>query len=482
MAGVNPFGQSYLPILQCVVAGTILLVGAPNSWGVPSFARQTGMACEACHTVYPELTHFGRVFKANGYVLDNLKQVKAVGQKKEELLSLAETAPLSIMAQISYTQLQKPLPDLSNVDIPGEAQSGSVGFPQQLSLFYAGKIAPHFGAFFQLTYGNDSGTIGIDNADLRFANISILPSEQSLIYGVSLNNNPTVQDLWNSTPAFGFPYAASNATVSPLAATEIDGTLGQDIAGLSAYAFWNESLYAELGLYRSAKQGAANALTGAAGPLDGTVSNVIQGVSPYWRLAYEYNWERHSIEVGMYGADFKLLPGGSPEAPIPLQRPYNRFKDVAEDIQYQFMGDEHLVTVAATRIHESMSLDASFASGAAANSSDDLTTTRVWATYYYRRRIGATLGFFSTTGSTDTVLYPAPASPPDPYAVTSSANGSPNTRGWIAEINYLPWLNTKFSVQYTGYTKFNGGGTNYDGAGREASDNNTWYVLLWFAY
>jgi hypothetical protein len=43
------------------------------------------------------------------------------------------------------------------------------------SLFYAGKIAPHLGAMAQLTYANDSGTIGIDNTDLRFAWIKILP-------------------------------------------------------------------------------------------------------------------------------------------------------------------------------------------------------------------------------------------------------------------------------------------------------------------
>jgi hypothetical protein len=53
----------------------------------PSFARQTGMACEACHTVYPELTHFGRVFTPNGYILTNVKQVRDVTGKKEELAS-----------------------------------------------------------------------------------------------------------------------------------------------------------------------------------------------------------------------------------------------------------------------------------------------------------------------------------------------------------------------------------------------------------
>jgi hypothetical protein len=452
------------------------LVTAPDALAVPSFARQTGMACEACHTVYPELTHFGRVFKANGYILTNLKQVRDVTGKKEQLLELAQTPPLSIMAQISYTQLKTALPDLSNTNAAGVAQNGTAGFPQQLSLFYAGKIAPNFGAFVQLTYANDSGTISIDNTDLRFADVTPLPDNRTLTYGVSLNNNPTVQDLWNTTPAFGFPFAGSNATVSPLAGTAIDGAFAQDVAGLTAYAFWDESLYAEVGGYRSAKQGATNQLTGSAGPLDGTTSNVMDGLAPYWRVAYEHNWDRHSIEAGLYGADFKLFPGGG----VPLRGPVNRFKDVAEDVQYQFVGEEHLITVAGTRIHESMTLDASFAAGASANPANDLTTTRLWATYYYRRRIGGTLGYFSTTGSTDTGLYPATA--PGAPGVVTSANGSPDTRGWIAEVNYLPWLNVKVSAQYTWYSKFNGAGTNYDGVGRNASDNNALYLLLWFAY
>lgn len=457
-----------------------MIIATPAARAVPSFARQTGMACEACHTVYPELTHFGRVFKANGYVLDNLKQVRDVNAKKDQLLALAQTPALSIMAQVSYSQLEKTLPDPANPNVAGLAQNGTVSFPQQLSLFYAGKIAPHFGAFFQITYGNDSGAFEIDNTDLRFANTRVLPDEHSLIYGVSLNNNPTVQDLWNSTPAFGFPYAASNASVSPLAGAQIDGALGQGVAGLSVYAFWNESLYAEIGGYRSAQQGAANQLTGAAGPLDGTASNVIRGLAPYWRLAYERNWERHSLEVGLYGANFKLLPGGDPDNPVPLRGPINRFKDVAEDVQYQFGGDEHLFTFMGTRIHETMDLNASFADAATANASDDLTTTRFAATYYHRRRLGGTLGYFSTTGSTDGGLYPA-AAPGDPGVVTS-ANGSPDTRGWVAEFNYLPWLNTKLTAQYTKYSKFNGGSTNYDGAGRNAGANDTWYLLLWFAY
>lgn len=240
-----------------------LALAAPMAHAVPSFARQTGMACEACHTVFPELTHFGRVFKANGYTLDNLKQVRDIGAAKDEMmLSLATLPPLSAMVQVSQTWLNSPLPD--GTGGPGTSQTSTTGFPQQLSLFYAGKVAPHVGAFIQLTYGNDSGTIGIDNTDLRYANSVVLEHERSLIYGVTVNNNPTVQDLWNSVPAWGYPFGTTNAGVSPLAGTQIDGALAQDVAGISAYVMWNESLYGELGVYRSAKQGAANPITGAA--------------------------------------------------------------------------------------------------------------------------------------------------------------------------------------------------------------------------
>src|SRR6201993_3748974 len=193
-AQVTALGKIAAPAVLAVVA----LGAAPAALAVPSFARQTGMACEACHTVFPELTHFGRVFKANGYILSNVKQVRDVSGKKEELLSLAQSVPLSIMAQVSYTQMKTSVPDLSAAGAPGVAQNGTAGFPQQLSLFYAGKIAPNFGAFIQITYANDSGTLGIDNTDLRFADTMLLADNSPLTYGVTLNNNPTVQDLWNS--------------------------------------------------------------------------------------------------------------------------------------------------------------------------------------------------------------------------------------------------------------------------------------------
>jgi hypothetical protein len=46
----------------------------------------------------------------------------------------------------------------------------------------------------------------------------------------------------------------------------------------------------------------------------------------------------------------------------------------------------------------------------------------------------------------------------------------------------MPWLNTKLTAQFTQYSKFNGASNNYDGFGRSASDNDSVYLLAWFAF
>src|ERR1700691_2930049 len=79
---------------------TALGLRAMQAQAVPSFARQTCMACQACHTVFPELTHFRRMFKANAYTLDSLKQVRDIDATKQEILYLATLPPLSVMIQI----------------------------------------------------------------------------------------------------------------------------------------------------------------------------------------------------------------------------------------------------------------------------------------------------------------------------------------------------------------------------------------------
>ena len=42
--------------------------------------------------------------------------------------------------------------------------------------------------------------------------------------------------------------------------------------------------------------------------------------------------------------------------------------------------------------------------------------------------------------------------------------------------------NVRLMLQYTGYTKFDGASTNYDGNGRNARDNDTLFFNVWVAF
>ena len=441
----------------------------PSAWAVPSYARQTGMACSTCHTVFPELTPFGREFKLNGYVLDNMKQIKGITIQRTETLSLNQIPPLSLMAQISYNHLSKALPDSGISASPQTQPPGTVGlagdanFPQQVSFFYAGKIADGLGSFLQLTYDGVTDHFGLDNTDIRYAHhfsFESLP-DKDLITGLSLNNNPTVQDAWNTTPAWGFPYASSFVAPTPGVSAQIDGPLAGNVGGLTAYLWYDHSIYAEAGVYTGSKAGGTH-------PFDSSTTPFMHGANPYWRLVYEYRWGRQSLSAGTYGIRASIVPAGGAAT-----GQTDKFKDYALDSQYQYIGEDHLVTVLGTYIHEKQDLNASAATGT--NSSDTLNTAKLAANYYYHRWIGGSVGFFNKYGSTDAVLYA-------PGSVTGFANGSPSSRGYVFEANYLPFLNVKLSVQYVAYSKFNGGGGNYDGKGRDASDNNTLYLLAWFNY
>jgi len=442
--------RSYRVALAAAAGATALLaLGAVPAAAIPSFARQTKLPCSACHTQFPELTEFGRVFKLNGYTLRAIESIED-SVRGRQALSLNLMPIVSIMAQASATQVARAQPG---------SQNGSVLLPDQLSVFLAGGISPKLGTFVQVTYDPQSGLLALDNTSIRFATSAALLGQPAVV-GLSLNNNPTVQDLWNSTPAWGFPFASSSAAPAPAAGSMVDGGLAQAVAGLSVYTYVNGTVYAELGAYRSSPLGAAR-------PLASTDSGVINGVAPYWRLAVTKPVGGGSLELGTYGMWAKRQPAGF----VP-GGPSDRYTDLAADVQLQTGGG---ITLAGTWIHESRSLDASVAAGAAAVKSQSLDAVRVRATYHGGQLYAVHVAPFLISGTTDATLYA-------PGDVSGSANGSPNSSGVIGELDWNVWENVRLSVQYTAYFKFNGGTNNYDGSGRRASDNNTLYLNAWLMF
>jgi hypothetical protein len=435
--------------------GLTFLLAASNAYAVASFARQTGLPCSSCHTTIPELTPLGRTFKLYGYTMTGMQTISSKNGKTTSGLSLNTYLPLSAFFQVSYTTTKAPQPG---------TQNGNFEFPQAASLFLAGAMSAHAGGFVQVTYNTQANHFGWDNTDVRYANSRKLGGKD-FVYGVTLNNNPTVEDLWNDVPAWGFPFVSPDSTPHPLAATVIDGKLAQDVAGLGTYAMWNNHLYGAVTLYRSEHLGGLQPNPGA-----GFAFN-IRGVAPYWRLAWQQTAGNNYLEFGTYG----IHVSSSPNA---ITGPTDQMTDVAADAQFErILPTQHnnLITIHSTFIHEASTLNATLAAGGADFAPHHFSTFRVDGTYHFGNKYAATLGTFDTTGTTDATLF---AQAP----VSGSANGDPKSRGYITNFSYWPVQNIQLAAQYNAYTQFNGAGTNYDGAGRKASDNNSLYLVLWLIF
>jgi len=442
----------------CVLTGLLLLFFSSKTYAVPSFKRQTGMNCNVCHTVWPQLTPFGRIFKQDGYTLSTASPSKPWHP------------PLAAMLQLSYTALDKNGGVLTDGAAPfdnaDDSATDQLNLPQQASIYYGGKIIGHLGAFAQLTYDGTANDIALDDTDIRYAR-TFQAGGRHLIVGATVNNAPTVEDPWNTTPLWGFPFASSAVAPAPAAATLINDTLGQQVGGIGAYASWANWLYGAASVYRTTNDGITRPL--GAGTTPDTITD---GAVPYWRLALHHHWGSHAFALGTYGLTADVYPEGADSGPT------DSFSDYAFDGQYQFISNPHLFTLRATWIHEDQDWDAGYPLGNAANPSDTLESFKIDASYFYRSRygtLGGYAGYFSTTGDTDPLLYA-----PDP--VDGSRTGSPDSSGFILQGAWIWHEQYKFTVQYTIYDKFNGAGSNYDGFGRDASDNDTLYFLAWLMF
>jgi hypothetical protein len=435
--------------------GPVLLVFivsmAVKAYGIPSYARQTNLSCDSCHIVFPRLNAFGRLFKLNGYTMTGIRSIEAPAGETPAL-KLTSFMPMSAMAQVSQTYISKAEPG---------KRSYATEFPQQLSFFIAGEITPHLGTFIQITYEDQSPTFEWDNTDIRFALARNIGKKRT-IFGLTLNNGPTVQDVWNTTPAWGFPFASSASAPAPQASTLIEGQLNGQVAGLGAYIFYNNLAYGELSFYVSTPQGGPF-------PADETSVGTIQGVSPYWRLALQRQFGANQyLSFGTYGLVSRIFPQG-------IAGETDRYTDIGVDVQYERRLSQGGLQFYGTWIHESQTLRASFPAGSSANPDNHLQTLKLNASYNFRATYSLTLGYFDSWGSRDSLIYV-------PDAVTGSRLHAPNSSGFIFDASLFAWQNARITLQYVLYTGFNGTGSNYDGFGRNASDNNTLYLLLWLAF
>ncbi|MFN3397013.1 MAG: cytochrome C [Sulfurimicrobium sp.] len=486
------------------VLGTVATMFPVDSQALPLFARQTGQNCVACHAggQFPELTPYGRAFKLTGYTIGDRVKV-----------------PLSVMAYASYTNVS----DTSKSDNPaGDFAKNRSPVIGGGSVFAGGKITDNIGAFIQWTYDNYAaqdpnsgawhGHSAMDNVDIRYAD-RFIDANRDLIFGVSLNNNPSVSDVWNTSAAWMqyVPGAGVPANQFNDAATPYPGnSSGGNVAGVTAYVYLNKLLYAELGTYRTAN--------GIFSPLSMGLNNAgttkLQGDNnPYWRLALTHEWGAHNIMVGTSGNIAYLY-----DDPTITSDPnsVSKITSTGLDAQYQYILDPHTITAQLAYMRQKTNYSANTVAGnvglgspfgfvaadgsllADPNSSDTINTFRAKLSYIFQAKYGGSLAYFNLTGTTNTANQTSGYDPAtglitsDPTGtlgatalstrVNGNLSGNPATRGFTYEAFWMPVQYARIGVQYTAYSKYNGASDNYDGMGRNASDNNTLFFYVWGAY
>ena len=439
-----------------LIGGALVAAAAMSrpALALPAFAQQTGQPCKTCHVggFGPELTPFGREFKIGGYTLRTKRSV-----------------PLALMAIASFTHTrndQRPPPEHL-----GENDNLVL---DQASLFVAGGLGQHLGGLAQITYDGVGRAWTWDNLDLRAVTTTKIMSKD-VTFGLSLNNNPTVEDPWNTLPAWGFPFTDTAVSQTPAAAPLIDGALAQNVLGLTAYGWLDHQAYVAVGGYKSPSSGTLRFL-GADPNNPGSIS----GLAPYARAAYQTKLAGGTFELGASAMTASLFPDRDRSSGF-----VDRYSDIGFDTSWQkSLKSNDNIALNLRYIHEHANLRASCALLLVGNGNDpkcprySLSDWRAAIRYTLHDRLGFTLSPFSVTGSRNRDVF--------------APSGSPNSNGLMGQLDYTLWpdgkspfgqlFNARIGMQYTLYGKFNGARHNFDGNGANAANNNAFRLFTWIAF
>jgi len=118
---------------------------APEAAAIPAFARQTGMACTACHQQhFPILNSFGRAFKAGGYTM-----MGAQGKVEGDHLSIPDTLNLSMLIKVRYQDQGGANAAIADGTGIGTAD-GQWQFADEFVLLSGGRVSENVGVFAEI--------------------------------------------------------------------------------------------------------------------------------------------------------------------------------------------------------------------------------------------------------------------------------------------------------------------------------------------
>lgn len=384
---------------HALMLGALSVVFASNVFALPSFARQTGEACDACHvgSFGPQLTPHGMKFKIGGYTETDNKPGHI---------------PLAAMLIETYTHTNEDLPEA-----PKFFSKNNNTAMQELSAFLAGKWFDNVGSFAQVTFSGVEKKTALDNVDIRYATDKLLGEGST--FGVSLNNSPGFQDPFNTLPGFRFPYTSSDFGAAPGAGVLLDDGVAGQVFGASAYTQLANGLYAEFGAYHALSEGFLKKVNLGA-------DAQVRGLAPYWRLAYFKDMKSEAFSVGLVGMFAKVRDYAH-------EFDAETFTDVGIDAHYQLLGNRmNIWSVNGAYIHES--------------GPDNVNQFNIAGSYYLNKTYGATVRYFNVSKPDDSSNGWTLQADWTPFGKESS---------WGA-----PWANLRVGLQYTLFNELDGSTSN----------------------
>ena len=203
--------------LAALLLGSLGLGTATESQAVPAFARQTGMACAACHfQTYPAINAFGRAFKASGYTL-----IGAQEKIEGDDLSLPVSLNASLVTKFRY---QKTNGDDKSV----ATNTGELQFPDEAALLIGGRAGEHVG--FVLEFAT-FGAADTDSGDFSLFGSFKMPITYK-VGGTDLSFIPFTTDAGGA--AYGFELLNTGAQRFQRVGEDRNALMAQQYLGLGA--------------------------------------------------------------------------------------------------------------------------------------------------------------------------------------------------------------------------------------------------------
>jgi len=468
-----------------------LAVFAPkSSFAIPSFARQTGLACDVCHTVFPHLTPFGREFKLHGFTYDYSSLIKMVREAAKKRAAEGGGMPDLVINKIPMVSVRiagmwanqdgGSMVGHGRITNNQDAFSYPAGYPTKDtfnlvkgdSLYIAGEITPHLGAWVEIGGWNDSGgSASLAGYDAILNGGDHTVDNKNFTYGLSFENMVGFDDVGQAGPGnWGIP-----DTMNPLSThnTLFDPFGGSAIVeGVEAYAmlgdFTHGGIYGNIGLYDPSN-----------GNDEGTPPVAIGGNS---KLAGNGSWHG-AKHVDTYVNVEYWLPGfkniysmigafgyfGQEKMESPASQYYSdNVNDYGLEAQAQYIGGKNLVEFfgEVQKQHDSEFYGEDwwtlhpYSTGTSVNR----TGIALKADYYYDRTYGVYVKYmYAHSGTVQDLDY----------------------SGYILGVSWYPWQNVNVRVERMMWSKYHPGQAYYyqtDGVKPSASDFDVTAIKVMYLF